>query len=425
MKYLIATSKILSTVFLILVVAFMSPALQAQSGISNPRSVAMGGAYMAVARGVEAPRWNPANLALSGKNVYHLNLVSVGLGFHNNSFNKQQYDLYNGSYLTPEDKQDILTSIPLQGLRVDFDTEIQVLGVSFGSFAFTAAGMAASDFTLSKDIVDLILNGNELNRVYDVAATQGEGWAASSFGISAGFPITIPAFKEFAIGASLNYLRGFGYAKVIEANSTMTTEIDGIHGSGRVVIDYARGGSGLSVDFGAAATLLNEKWAVSFGIRNFLNYLNWNSETERFIYTFTTDSLTAEQVEESDFDSIFVDSDETVQIDPFSKSLPPELRIGVARTTNKITFAVDYVQGLTRTAGVSTNPKIALGTEFRLVPFLPLRTGFSFGGKNGLSTSAGFSLDLSIFSLDFAISSKGGMFSGRGLGAAFGWMFRL
>ena len=53
--------------------------LYGQSGISNARSVAMGGAYTAIARGIESPSWNPANLALSGKNKYHFNLVSLGL----------------------------------------------------------------------------------------------------------------------------------------------------------------------------------------------------------------------------------------------------------------------------------------------------------------------------------------------------------
>jgi len=425
MNYRFAAGKLLLSTLLILMVILISPALKAQSGISNPRSVAMGGAYTAVARGVEAPGWNPANLGLSGKDVYRLNLISIGLGIHNNSFSKHQYDLYNGSYLTPNDKQDILASIPTQGLRADFDTEVQALGLSFGSFAFTAAGLGASDFTLSKDIVDLLLNGNELNRVYNVEATEGEGWGMSSFGISAGFPITIPAFKEFSVGASIRYLVGFGYGKVMEANSNLTTDIDGIHGSGRVVIDYARGGNGIGIDIGAAAILLNQQWSVSFGIRNILNYINWNSETKRFIYTFTADSLTAENIAESDIDSLFIDSDETINTNPFSKSLPPELRIGIARSTNRVTLAVDFVQGLRRAAGASTTPEIAFGTELRLVHFFPLRTGFSLGGKRGFSSSVGFALDFSIFSLDFAISSKGGLFSGRGLGVAFGWMFRL
>ncbi|MFQ5864415.1 MAG: DUF5723 family protein [bacterium] len=412
------------TAIIIVTILTTSLPLPAQNGISNARSVAMGGAYMALARGVEAPSWNPANLALSGKKEYRLNLISVGLGFHNNSFNKKQYDLYNGSYLTPEDKQEILASIPSQGLRADLDTEVQALGISVGSFAFTATGLAASDFTLSKDIADLILNGNELNRVYDVGATHGEGWGIASFGLSKAFPISIAAVPEFSVGASIKYLRGFGYGKVKEAASTMLTDLDGIHGTGKVVIDRALGGSGLAIDIGAAARL-NQGWTISLGISNLINFVSWNNDTKRFTYIFAADSLTIERIEETDIDSVFSDSDETVDIEPFSSRLPSELRLGIARTVNKFTVAVDFVQGLEKTAGVSTKPRIAMGSELRVTRFLPLRAGLSFGGKAGFTSAAGFAFDFSVCSLDFAISNKGGMFSGKGLGVAFAWTFRL
>lgn len=411
--------------FTILALAFGSQVL-AQSGMSNARSVAMGGAYLAIARGVEAPRWNPANLGLSGERNFNLNLISFGVGFHNNSFSKKQYDLYNGSYLTEQDKQDILSTIPAQGLRVDFDTEVQAMGLSFGQFAFTVTGFASSDFTLSKDLVDLFLNGNELDRVYSINSTAGEGWGMSSFGLSAGFPvaISVPFVSEFSVGGTFKYLRSFGYGKVREANTSFVTGIDGLIGSGRVEIDYAKGGSGVGVDLGAAAVVMHD-WHVGLTVRNILNYINWNSEPERFIYAFEIDSLNVKRVEDSDIDSVFVDSDETVAIDPFTTSLPQELRIGVARNMGSILFAVDVVQGLKRSAGVSTTPKLAVGSEWRPVRFLPLRAGFSMGGKNVYSFSAGFGFDASVFALDFAVRSRDGFVSGKGIGAAFNWMFRF
>jgi hypothetical protein len=424
MKILIEKSPVILAAIAIFAILTTWTILNAQTGVSNARSVAMGGAYTALARGIEAPSWNPANLGLSGDKKYRFNLISVGLGLHNNSFSKKQYDLYNGKYLTSEDKQEILASIPSQGLRADFDTEVQAVGISFGAFAFTATGLAASDFTLSKDIADLILNGNELDRVYNVGATNGEGWGIASFGISTAFPISMAIFPEFAVGVSIKYLRGFGYGKVKEAASTFFTDIEGIHGTGRVVLDRARGGSGLAADIGAAARL-NQNWTISAGVSNLYNFINWNKETKRFTYVFTADSLTLQQIEETDIDSVFIDSEETTDIEPFSSRLPAELRLGIARTTKRFTLAVDFIQGLRKAPGVSTDPKIAVGTELRLIHFLPLRGGVSIGGKRGFTSSAGFAFDFSIFSWDFAISNSGGMFSGKGLGVAFAWMFRL
>ena len=396
--------------------------LYGQSGISNARSVAMGGAYTAIARGVESPSWNPANLGLSGKNKYHFNLVSVGLGLNNNSFDKNHYDLYNGKYLTSEDKQNILASIPAEGLRFDLGTEVQAMGLAFGPLAFSASGFAVSDLSFSKEILDLVLNGNEFGRVYNIGGTGGEGWAASSFGVSLGMPIIKNANFEFAVGGSIKYLRGFAYAKVKEATTTMSTDFDGLQTNGRVVIDRAFGGSGFAIDVGTAARSGN--WSLSLGLSNFSNHINWNRETKSFVYEFSADSVSVEKIADSDIDSVFSDSEETVAIEPFTTKLPVELRFGIARATKRFTFGVDFRTAFKKAPGVSTKPKFALGAEFRLIQFFPLRSGVAFGGKEGFTPSAGFAFDFSVFSWDFAIASPGG-FSGKGLAFAYNWMFRF
>lgn len=396
--------------------------LYGQSGISNARSVAMGGAYTAIARGVESPSWNPANLGLSGKNKYHFNLVSVGLGLNNNSFDKNHYDLYNGKYLTSEDKQNILASIPAEGLRFDLGTEVQAMGLAFGPLAFNASGFAVSDLSFSKEILDLVLNGNEFGRVYNIGDTGGEGWAASSFGVSLGMPIIKNANFEFAVGGSIKYLRGFAYAKVKEATTTMSTDFDGLQTNGRVVIDRAFGGSGFAIDVGTAARSGN--WSLSLGLSNISNNINWNKKTKRFVYEFSADSVSVEKIANSDIDSVFSDSEETVAIEPFTTKLPAELRFGIARATKRFTFGVDFRKAFKEAPGVSTKPKFALGAELRLIHFFPLRSGVAFGGKQGFTPSAGFAFDFSVFSWDFAVASPGG-FSGKGLAFAYNWMFRF
>ncbi|MFQ5605115.1 MAG: DUF5723 family protein [bacterium] len=398
--------------------------LSAQAGISNARSMAMGGAYSALARGVESPVWNPANLALSTKRTYRFNLISVGMNFHNNSFNKKQYDLYNGSFLSQQDKQDILSSIPAEGVKVDFDTEVQALGFAVRNFAFTASALAASDIAFSKDIVELALNGNEFGRLYEVGDTYGEGWGVSSFALSGGYPFKVPYFSEFTVGASVKYLRGHAYGKVIEARSSVLTNIDGIHSSGRIVIDHSLGGNGLALDIGSAATLGNQ-WSFSFGLTNLFSRISWSTDNERFTYTFEGDSVTVQKIEESEIDSVVVNSDETVSIGSFTSGLPVQIKMGVARFMGKMTFSLDYRQGFSQAPGVSTTPEIALGSEIRYFNFFPVRAGLSLGGKRGFSAAAGFAFDFSFCSLDFAISSKGGMFSPRGVGFAFDWMFRF
>ncbi len=401
-----------------------SDTVLAQAGSSNARSVGMAGAYTALARGVESPSWNPANLGLSGKRKYHFNLISFGVGLNNNSFTMNDYDRYNGEYLTDTDKEDILSSIPAEGLFLDAGSEVQALGFSFGTFAFTATGLGASDISVSKDVAELVLNGNEFGRAYDIRDSDGEAWGVSSFAFSSAFRLDVAGTEQFAVGLSVKYLRGFAYAKVIEARTSINTDIDGLNTNGRLVVDQALGGSGYSFDLGAAAQL-QKGWSWSLGVSNLFNEINWSTDTERFTYEFSADSASVELIDDTDIDSVFIDSDETVDIDPFKSRLPSELRFGLGHTSDKLTVGLDMQQGMERGAGVSTSPRFALGTEFRLIGFFPMRLGAALGGGDGFSGSAGFGLDFSVFSWDFAVLSRSGAFGGKGLGMAFDWMFRF
>jgi hypothetical protein len=396
----------------------------AQNGVSHARSVAMGGAYTAVARGVEAPNWNPANLGLSGERVYRLNLVSFGVGFRNNSFSKRHYDLYNGAYLSETDKQDILASIPEDGLQADVDTEVQAIGISFGRFAITAAGFGVTDFTLSKDLVDLALNGNDLDRTYSINATAGEGWGASSVALSLGLPIAMPGFHEFAIGVSAKYLRGWVYGNIIEATSDVLTDIDGLHADGQLVLDKSLGGSGFGLDLGAAASL-TRTWSLGVSVGNVTSNINWNKDNKRHTYTFRADSVSVEKIDSSDIDSVFIHSDSEEDIAAFSTSLPTVLRVGIARNGRMFSIAADMVQGLKTGPGIATKPRFSVGAELRLIPILPLRAGFATGGDRGFSPAAGFALDFGLFSWDFAVASREGISDSKGIQLAFNWMFRL
>jgi hypothetical protein len=101
------------------------------------------------------------------------------------------------------------------------------------------------------------------------------------------------------------------------------------------------------------------------------------------------------------------------------------MRLGIARNGRFFSFAVDMLQGLRTGPGVASQPRFSVGTELRLLPFLPLRAGFATGGGGSFSPSAGFALDFAVFSWDFALASRDGMFDGKGLHFAFNWMFRI
>ena len=114
--------------FLILLISISK--LWSTANISNARSIGLAGAYIGLARGVDAPLWNPANLGLSNNSRLSINLVNLGIGVYNNSFTKSQYDIYNGAHWTGEDIDDIFQSIPDDGLKIILNSAGQLTSFS-------------------------------------------------------------------------------------------------------------------------------------------------------------------------------------------------------------------------------------------------------------------------------------------------------
>lgn len=392
-----------------------------QMGMSNARSLALGGAYIALARGVEAPRWNPANLGLRDTPAFSMNLVAAGAAVFNNSFSKKDYELYNGAYLTPAMKSDILGKIPEEGLRLNVDSEVEALGLSWRRFALNVSAEAASRLRLSRQFIDVALNGNQLDRTYDFSDTGGEAFAISTIGLSYGQRVFMSFCRDFAIGATFKYVRGLGQAEVLHAYGKMNTTYDGVFGDARTQVRYAAGGSGFASDLGVAA-VLSSKWAVGLAVRNWWSAVRWTREVTIAEYGVRLDSLTVEAVDGASVDSLVDDySTETPGV-PYSTRLPAELRLGCAYRSGKLLLAADYVQGFQNRPGVSSKPQVAAGVELRLLNFLPVRMGVSFGGSRGASSGVGFGLRLGTFEMQFAAASWGGILprAAGGVGLALG-----
>ena len=80
--------------FLIIVIIIYGYNMPSYAQDFNASGMAMGGAYGALARGVDAFTWNPANLALTYDNKLEINLVGVNLNLANSSLTIEEYERY-------------------------------------------------------------------------------------------------------------------------------------------------------------------------------------------------------------------------------------------------------------------------------------------------------------------------------------------
>jgi len=385
-------------------VLFLLPGLARSQTYASARSIGMAGAYTAVARGVWAPLWNPANLALPGHPSFSLNVVGAGFRLGNSSFSKSTYDRYNGKYLSSEDVKTLLSEVPEDGLKLYLNTDISAVGFSIGRFALTAGGAVVSNLSIAKDYLRIVLQGMEFETSYNIGDNSGEAIGYSNITASYAFPLPVPPFlNSLYMGVSAKYLIGLGYSGIVESSGEFYNGWES-HGSGHVVARYAQGGAGFAFDVGLASQL--KGWTVGMAVMNLAASIKWSVRPEEFEAQFyTIHPLTVENAAKED--SVIAHEENTRPTKAFRTALPAELKLGAARNWRSFVLSVSYRQGFSAGLGVPRNPYFAFGTEWQGLRVLPLRLGVGIGGDHGAVFASGFGIRLGFFRMDYGIRFNG------------------
>ena len=397
----------------VIVVLMMPVQLKGQG---TARAIGMGWAYTAVARGIHAPEWNPANLGLPDNPKFSMTVISLGVGTWNNSFTKGMYDRYfvNGEkdqdgdiVWSQQDVEDILNAIPDDGLGIDVTVSTRAFSFSVGRFALSVGALAGSSFTLDRSLFKLALQGNEMGETYGLKNPDGFGLGIGLASLSLGQPVKVGFADCFALGISLNLLYGGAYGKVNQADFSLTTFDYGFDLDGKYEATYALGSLGWGLDIGMAAQSGN-KWTLSVGLANVAGSIPWSNKVKKEMGYIRGDSLSVLDIsEDDDEEDILEDSTWTVEMASFSEKLPAVLRLGMAFEEGPVLLTADYCQGFQSGAFTSNKSQFAVGTEWRGIGWLPLRMGVVMGGRIGFGTSLGFGFRLGGFALDIGMMNRG------------------
>jgi len=382
---------------------------------NDARSIAMAGSYTAIARGYETIGLNPANLALSDRPNTSIGIFGVGSLINNNAFSKGDYDKYNGSHLSEQDKQDILDKIPADGLEFKGNTGASALSLSYGPFGFSTTLEAGGRGTLSKDVVDLAFFGNKVGETINVDNSDGEGIAHVDFNLSYGRKIKSYDWGNVTAGLTVKYIRGLAVFEITQADAQATTGYDGVNADGSMTVRSSTGGSGYGIDIGAAANY-GKDWVFSLGIKNLASSISWNNETKQTDYYFDVVGFT---VQTADEDTTVVSDEIEHSIGSYSTTLAPEVSLGASTNYGKFLVASDLKLGLKDSFGTTTTPELSVGTEYSALSYLPLRAGLSLGGIHGSSLALGGGVRIASFSFDVAWASSGTVLPKFGNGMSF------
>ena len=428
----------------------------------NIRAIGMGRTSVASSRGTEAIGINPANLALPGRGVFSLSLFPIGVRVSTEMISYDIYQQYftgipgtgNGGsrdpkILTEEDKQNILSSLPDGLAATRIDIEVMDLGASITTNKLGGLGVAVVDHAsgsleIAKDFTRFFLYGlDSAGSRYNFDGTSVTAAWWREFNISYAYQITLSSewLRSLSIGVGAKLLQGYGIFETQHYSASVANQRVGANQyllnaqfdylTRRAGADFFNpdkhvdmsmfpepAGKGVGFDLGVSAQI-KPGLRVAASITDIGN-IHW---TKNLVKTDGRYSLAMDDP----FKTENADSLENAVRgknqagDEFSSTLPTTLRIGVALESDestilsflpgKMLLAFDYTQGLNSSMGNVTEPRFSLGMEYRGIPFLPLRTGLSMGGGEGVRWAAGFGLDFQYVCLDVATENFGALFS--------------
>lgn len=382
-------------------------------GQSPVRAWGMGGAGGAVAQGLEAVTYNPANLAFSTGST--IGMAGAAVSVENNSLSLDRYNEITGAHLDSAAKAELMSDIPESGFSLNADVRASALGFQFGSFALTAGAVGTGHGNLDKDYFDLVLYGNQVGQTVDFSNTWGEGSAVGAATVSFGTRLADVGPATLAAGVNVRYLQGLYEMHVASAGGTLTTGMTEITADAHVSTMSAEGGRGYGVDVGLA---LHTPAGVSVGLtlENAQSRVEWDRNVEVREYRLTASDI---NLLNSNLDAAVDDADTVYTAAPYTTELPRAARLGAAAKVGSFLLAADWVQGFTDRGLTSTDPRILAGVEWQL-GFLQPRVGAATGGVPGNSASAGLGLHVGPWRLDAAAVTRGGFKVGdtKGLGVA-------
>jgi len=428
------------------------------AGVSDARSAAMGRTYTESATGLSAIGANPANLfrdsARSVELVLPLPLPNIGGSIGTNFMTIDDYNYFFGTQttdatgkkigrtLTFADKQRF-NNLFSNGGTITTNLQIQLFAVSikpinsFGTLGFSIIDQIAGTFTLPKELVNIGLNGNLANTVYNFNDTKLNAWWLRKYSFSYARNLDfVPFFKSFSLGVSINMIQGYAYTELDHMNTELTTGVGNvITGKGDFLlysafspdfhIQYSfdkstsdqkysfspfptPAGSGVGVDIGLSAKL-NDVLSFGFAVTD-IGSITWNKNVAQYSSNKAVylDDLTSQSQRDS-LTNALTGKDNGRYTGNISSQLATALRLGAAIQIDKMVngnfpgkmlVAIDYNQGFNDQPGNTTKPRTSIGADW-VLGTIAVRSGFSFGGIDNFNWGFGLGLDFGILALNF------------------------
>lgn len=370
---------------------------------TGARSQGLCNASTASSRGLESIAWNPANLVIDSGSGFEIILPSLAIDAGNNSFSLNRYNEISGAVLTNADKLEILSDIPDGGLSMDLNANAVLLGLRKGNVALTFQGAGSGYGTIDKDVVDLVLMGNDINQEFRFEDTDAQGHGIAKATLSYARPLITNKVYRLSAGVNTHYLYGIYGFDIASADGSIITELSGINGSADAEYLTAKGGSGYAVDLGLCLQA-PRGWTFGLAVQNVASSMNWDTDVQRHSWSATANSIT---ILSDDISENVSTTEITSEGQAWSDDLPGIVRAGCSKVFGIVLCSADVSKQLTDRSGQQNTPEFSFGCEFGS-RFIQPRFGVATGGPAYRRAAAGLGLNVGSAHLDVAVATAGG-----------------
>ena len=422
----------------------------------DARTVAMGSPTAVTATGVYSILGNPANLTMQGATIQIstlLPLPSFNAATGNDFMSFNEFNYYFGGvddgsgnlvgrYLNDTEKATLLSQFDDEN-RIQTSTAINLFSISvsagkeIGNFGFSINDIVGQRTGIPKDFVDLLLNGNELGRTYNLSnfVLSTSYLREFDFSYARDFSSLMDGvFESFSAGITLKLVHGYAYSEIETIGTTIKTMDDhsiliendfkanlamspdfGIEWDwddrkkvSNISPFLSPAGTGFGLNIGFAAKL-DSIWTFGLSVTD-IGSVNWDVDPisyeshGSFLITDVTDSTMSDSLSAA-LEPIGSYSD------GFTSSLPTVLRLGASFRLDRflkgnfpgeMLLVVGYNQGFNNSLNNTTKALLSLGFEWKPISQIPIRSGFTFGGFDGFAWSLGIGLDVDFLELNIA-----------------------
>lgn len=330
---------------------------------------------------------------------------------------------YENEELDANEKEELLSKIPETGYDFSITANLELLRIARNPYSFWIGGLGAGRGHIPKDLIELVISGNDFGREYDVSGVDIQSIYGFEFGANRVFSFLLRGKPSLAF-ISLKTLIGLGYLSLKSTEGKLSTDYSGLETLLEAERAESKGGVGIAFDAGIRSRL-NSSLSFSFILQDLGPPMLWFRDSKEEAIHLKVSNFSLIDLMNEDSDSLVSDSEE-LKKGTFKTSFPSSITGGVTwSVTPQFTLLFTSGYSLFDTPFGKKGAWAGVGMESKFYDSILGRVGLRLGGEGKFRVGAGVSLPFWKLRLDVGFQNVGGLlWSSRGGRLGFGFSTR-